>query len=97
MSPKQKGTIVWFIKTYSNKVTLSIGDGANDVNMIQEAHVGIGLYGNEGLQAAQASDFALPEFKGLWRLLFIHGKLAYIRNSELILYFFYKNIMIYFP
>lgn len=78
MSPKQKGTIVRFIKLYSNQVTLAIGDGANDVNMIQEAHVGVGLYGNEGLQAVQASDFAIPEFKGLWRLLFIHGKLAYL-------------------
>ncbi len=78
MSPKQKGTIVRFIKLYSKQVTLAIGDGANDVNMIQEAHVGVGLYGNEGLQAVQASDFAIPEFKGLWRLLFIHGKLAYL-------------------
>ena len=51
MSPKQKGEIVRFVKRHQSKVTLAIGDGANDVNMIQEAHVGIGLYGKEGLRA----------------------------------------------
>ncbi len=75
---------------------MAIGDGANDVNMIQEAHVGVGLFGREGLRAVQASDYALAEFQGLWRLLFFHGKLSYIRNTEMILYFYYKNIVIYF-
>ena len=51
MSPKQKGEIVRFVKKYQNKITLAIGDGANDVNMIQEAHIGIGLYGKEGMRA----------------------------------------------
>ncbi len=51
MSPKQKGEIVRFVKKYNSKITLAIGDGANDVNMIQEAHIGIGLFGKEGMRA----------------------------------------------
>jgi phospholipid-transporting ATPase len=78
-------------------ITLAIGDGANDVSMIREAHIGIGLYGNEGMRAVQSSDFALGEFKFLWRLLMHHGRLCYLRNSELILYFFYKNLVLTFP
>lgn len=74
-------------------ITLSIGDGANDVPMIQEAHIGIGLYGNEGTRAAQTSDYALGQFRYLQRLLFWHGRLSYLRNTELVLYFFYKNLV----
>lgn len=51
VTPKQKAQVVRLIKEGLNKVTLAIGDGANDVNMIQEAHIGIGLYGNEGMRA----------------------------------------------
>jgi magnesium-transporting ATPase (P-type) len=97
MSPKQKGEIVRFVKKHQNKITLAIGDGANDVNMIQEAHIGIGLYGKEGMRAVQASDYALPEFKALWKLLFVHGRWSYIRNSEMILYFYYKNVIFALP
>ena len=79
MNPKQKGKIVKMVKEYINKITLGIGDGANDVNMIQEADIGIGLYGKEGLRAVQASDYALVEFKALWKLLFVHGRWSYIR------------------
>ena len=78
-------------------ITLAIGDGANDVSMIREAHIGIGLYGNEGMSAVQSSDFALGEFKFLWRLLMHHGRLCYLRNAELILYFFYKNLVLTAP
>ena len=78
-------------------VTLAIGDGANDVSMIREAHIGVGLYGNEGMSAVQSSDFALGEFKFLWRLLMHHGRLCYLRNAELILYFFYKNLVLTAP
>ena len=78
-------------------LTLSIGDGANDVSMIREAHIGVGLYGNEGMNAVQASDFALGEFKFLWRLLMHHGRLCYLRNAECILYFFYKNLVMTVP
>jgi P-type E1-E2 ATPase len=78
-------------------VTLAIGDGANDVSMIMEAHIGVGLYGNEGMRAVQSGDFALGEFQFLWRLLLIHGRLNYLRNAELILYFFYKNMVFTLP
>lgn len=78
-------------------ITLAIGDGANDVSMILEAHIGVGLYGNEGMRAVQSGDFALAEFQHLWRLLLIHGRLNYLRNAELILYFFYKNMVFTLP
>lgn len=97
VTPKQKADVVRLIKKNLGKITLSIGDGANDVNMIQEAHIGVGIYGQEGMRAVQASDFALPEFQGLWRLLFIHGRWSYIRIAEMILYFFYKNMVFTIP
>ena len=65
--------------------------------MIKEANVGIGLYGNEGMQAVQASDYAIGEFQYLHRLIFSHGRWSYLRNSELVLYFFYKNIAFTLP
>ena len=97
MSPKQKGDVVRLVKRFKNKITLAVGDGANDTNMIQEAHIGIGLYGREGLRAVQSSDFALPEFRALWKLIFVHGRWAYLRNAEMILYFYYKNMIFTFP
>ena len=78
-------------------ITLAIGDGANDVSMIKEAHIGVGLYGNEGMRAAQTADFALGEFRFLWRLVLVHGRMTYLRNSEVILYFFYKNVVFTLP
>ena len=62
-------------------ITLAIGDGANDVSMIKEAHIGVGLYGNEGLRAVQTADLALGEFRYLWRLLLVHGRLTYLRKN----------------
>ena len=94
VSPKQKADIVNLIKArYPNKVTLAIGDGANDVNMINQAHVGVGISGKEGQQAAKSSDFAIGQFKFLKPLMFVHGREAYRRNSFLVLYTFYKNIL----
>jgi len=80
-----------------SKITLSIGDGANDVSMLKEANIGIGLFGKEGMQAAQNSDYAIHEFKFLWNLIFFHGRMNYIRISEFILYFFYKNFIFTLP
>ncbi|EGR27708.1 phospholipid-translocating p-type flippase family protein, putative [Ichthyophthirius multifiliis] len=97
VTPKQKALIVRLIKDGIKKITLAIGDGANDVNMIQEAHIGCGIFGNEGMQAAQSSDFAFGEFKCLWRLILVHGRWSYIRISEMILYFFYKNMLFTIP
>jgi len=65
--------------------------------MILEADIGIGIYGKEGMRAAQSSDFAIHQFKYLWDLILFHGRYNYIRNSELILYFFYKNIVFTIP
>ena len=78
-------------------ISLAIGDGANDVSMIREANIGVGLYGNEGMRAVQASDCALGEFRFLWRLLLVHGRLSYLRNAEMVLYFFYKNTVMTIP
>ena len=69
------------------------GDGANDISMIQEAHVGIGLYGKEGRNAARSADFALAKFKFLKRLILVHGYLFYTRVSILVLYLFYLNFI----
>lgn len=97
VSPKEKADVVRLVKNNLGKITLAIGDGANDVNMIQEAHIGIGLYGQEGMRAVQSSDYALPEFRALWKLLLVHGRWSYIRITEMILYFFYKNMIFTMP
>ncbi|RNA08274.1 putative phospholipid-transporting ATPase IF isoform X1, partial [Brachionus plicatilis] len=75
-------------------ITCAIGDGANDVSMIQEADVGLGIFGKEGRNAARSSDFAFSQFKYLKRALLVHGYLYYTRLCTLILYFFYKNIVL---
>lgn len=77
--------------------TLAIGDGANDVNMITAAHVGIGIKGKEGQQAARASDYSFGEFKLLRRLLLYYGRESYRKNSILICFNFYKNIIVVMP
>lgn len=77
--------------------SLAIGDGANDVNMITAAHIGIGISGLEGQQAARAADYAIGQFRFLKNLLFVHGREAYRRNSYLIIYMFYKNIVYVLP
>jgi phospholipid-transporting ATPase len=72
-------------------ITLAIGDGANDVNMITSAHVGVGIIGLEGKQAARASDYAIGQFKFLKKILFYHGHESLRRNSFIIYYNFYKS------
>ena len=94
VSPSQKSQVIQKMKDFDkNAVTLAIGDGGNDVSMIMEANIGIGIYGEEGMSAVQASDFAIGEFKLLKRLLFIHGRINLYRISNMILYFFYKNFV----
>lgn len=98
VSPKQKQEVVTLVRKEKPEAnTMAIGDGANDVYMITAANVGIGIRGVEGQQAARASDFAIGEFKILSRLLFLHGRESYRRNSYLILYNFYKNIILLLP
>ncbi|KAM0908005.1 hypothetical protein ACQ4PT_015722 [Festuca glaucescens] len=90
-SPKQKALVTRLVKR-SNKVTLAIGDGANDVGMLQEADIGVGISGVEGMQAVMASDIAIAQFRFLERLLLVHGHWCYRRISVMICYFFYKNV-----
>ncbi|XP_043252850.1 probable phospholipid-transporting ATPase IA isoform X4 [Colletes gigas] len=95
VSPMQKAEVVDLITSNKKAVTLAIGDGANDVAMIQKAHIGVGISGVEGLQAACASDYSIAQFRFLKRLLFVHGSWNYSRMCKLILYSFYKNICLY--
>ncbi|KAF0687190.1 Aste57867_21046 [Aphanomyces stellatus] len=95
VSPAQKAALVALVKTHvPSSRTLSIGDGANDVPMIQEAHIGVGISGQEGLQAVNASDYALAQFAYLKRLLLVHGRYNYERIAKLVLYIIYKNILL---
>lgn len=94
-TPLQKALIVRMMKKGTNAITLSIGDGANDVSMLMEAHIGVGIYGKEGSQAARSSDYAIHKFKDLQRLVCIHGRYNLIRSSGLIQYSFYKNLAMF--
>ncbi|XP_045203321.2 probable phospholipid-transporting ATPase IA isoform X3 [Mercenaria mercenaria] len=95
VSPLQKAELVDLVKKSCSAITLAIGDGANDVGMIQAADVGVGISGVEGLQAACASDYAIAQFQFLNKLLLVHGAWSYSRLCKLILYSFYKNICLY--
>ena len=96
VSPLQKALVVKLVKdNVAGSVTLAIGDGANDVSMIQAAHVGVGISGEEGLQAARSSDFAIAQFRFLRNLLLIHGGWAYARVSKTVAIMFYKNLTLY--
>ncbi|KAM7045108.1 phospholipid-transporting ATPase IG isoform 3-T3 [Molossus nigricans] len=98
MAPLQKAQIVRMVKNLKGSpITLSIGDGANDVSMILESHVGIGIKGKEGRQASRNSDYSLPKFKHLKKLLLAHGHLYYVRIAHLVQYFFYKNLCFILP
>lgn len=90
-TPLQKAYIVKVVKEEMKMRTLAIGDGANDVSMIQTADVGIGISGQEGMQAVMAADYSLSRFKYLERFLLVHGHWSYYRLSSMVLYFFYKN------
>uniref|UniRef100_H2ZKH1 Phospholipid-transporting ATPase n=1 Tax=Ciona savignyi TaxID=51511 RepID=H2ZKH1_CIOSA len=95
VSPMQKAMIVELVKKNCQAITLAIGDGANDVSMIQAAHVGVGISGQEGLQAANSSDYSIAQFCYLQKLLLVHGAWNYNRLTKCILFSFYKNICLY--
>ena len=76
------------VKKGAQKITLSIGDGANDVSMIQASHVGVGISGQEGMQAVMASDFAIAQFRFLTDLLLVHGRWSYLRICKVLTFFF---------
>ncbi|XP_045865914.1 probable phospholipid-transporting ATPase IM isoform X1 [Meles meles] len=91
VTPLQKAQVVELVRNYRNAVTLAIGDGANDVSMIKSAHIGVGISGQEGLQAVLASDYSFAQFRYLQRLLLVHGRWSYFRMCKFLGYFFYKN------
>ncbi|XP_070693411.1 phospholipid-transporting ATPase VB [Pempheris klunzingeri] len=92
VTPLQKSKVVKVVREKLKVMTLAVGDGANDVNMIQAADIGIGISGQEGMQAVMASDFAISRFKHLKKLLLVHGHWCYSRLANMIIYFFYKNV-----
>ncbi|EXJ83729.1 phospholipid-translocating ATPase [Capronia coronata CBS 617.96] len=93
VSPAQKAAVVQLVRNGLDIMALSIGDGANDVAMIQEADVGVGIAGEEGRQAVMSSDYAIGQFRFLQRLVLVHGRWSYRRLAETIANFFYKNIV----
>ncbi|CAG9569704.1 putative phospholipid transporting ATPase-like protein [Leishmania major strain Friedlin] len=94
MTPLQKAKVVRMFKRNANAVVLAIGDGANDVSMIQESSIGVGIMGLEGSQAELASDYALPKFRFLKRLLFVHGRFSVFREGHCVVYSLYKNVIV---
>ncbi|XP_073750859.1 phospholipid-transporting ATPase IB-like isoform X2 [Callorhinus ursinus] len=95
LSPLQKAEIVNLVKKHVGAITLAIGDGANDVGMIQMAHVGVGISGNEGVLATNNSDYSIAQFSYLEKLLLVHGAWNHFRVTKCILYCFYKNVVLY--
>ncbi|TMS05803.1 putative phospholipid-transporting ATPase IM [Larimichthys crocea] len=91
VTPLQKAQVVELVKRHKGAVTLAIGDGANDVSMIKTAHIGVGISGQEGMQAVLASDYSFAQFRYLQRLLLVHGRWSYFRMCNFLCYFFYKN------
>ncbi|GAB7347156.1 hypothetical protein MBLNU459_g3275t1 [Dothideomycetes sp. NU459] len=95
-SPSQKASLVKAIRRrVKSSITLAIGDGANDIAMIQEAHVGIGITGKEGLQAARTSDYSIAQFRFLSKLLLVHGRWNYTRICKYTVSTFWKEMMFY--
>lgn len=91
VTPLQKALVVELVKKSKHAVTLAIGDGANDVSMIKAAHIGVGISGEEGMQAVLASDYSIAQFRFLERLLLVHGRWSYYRMCSFLRYFFNKN------
>ena len=97
VSPAQKAEVTLLLKVSGQAITLSIGDGANDVPMIQSAHIGVGISGLEGRQAVLAADYSIAQFKFLRQLLLCHGRRSYHALSRLVVYFLYKNMTFTVP
>ncbi|OAQ65310.1 phospholipid-translocating P-type ATPase, flippase [Pochonia chlamydosporia 170] len=95
-SPSQKANLVTSIRRFiPSSMTLAIGDGANDIGMIQSSHVGIGISGREGLQASRISDYSIAQFRFLQQLLFVHGRWNYLRTGKYVLATFWKEILFF--
>lgn len=95
-SPSQKAGLVRSIRRFvPGSMTLAIGDGANDIGMIQASHVGIGISGREGLQASRISDYSIAQFRFLQQLLLVHGRWNYLRTGKYVLATFWKEIIFF--
>jgi phospholipid-translocating ATPase len=95
-SPSQKANLVTSIRRFvPSSMTLAIGDGANDIGMIQSSHVGIGISGREGLQASRISDYSIAQFRFLQQLMFVHGRWNYLRTGKYVLGTFWKEILFF--
>ena len=86
VTPLQKALVVELVKKYKEAVCLAIGDGANDVSMIKAADIGVGISGQEGMQAVLASDYSIAQFRYLERLLLVHGRWSYYRMCKFLRY-----------
>lgn len=95
-SPSQKAKMINSVREIRKRdVTLAIGDGANDIAMIQSADIGVGITGKEGLQAARSADYAIAQFRFLLKLLLVNGRYNYVRTSKFVLCTFYKELLFY--
>eukprot|EP00923_Selenidium_pygospionis_P042919 GHVN01074014.1.p1 GENE.GHVN01074014.1~~GHVN01074014.1.p1 ORF type:complete len:1200 (+),score=133.20 GHVN01074014.1:1304-4903(+) len=96
-TPAQKAMVVQLMKKNTDKVTLAIGDGGNDCNMIQTADVGVGVRGSEGMQAVNVSDYSVKSFSALKPLILVYGRWWYRSTAKMILHVFYKNFLLISP
>uniref|UniRef100_A0A673J384 Phospholipid-transporting ATPase n=1 Tax=Sinocyclocheilus rhinocerous TaxID=307959 RepID=A0A673J384_9TELE len=93
-APTQKAQIVRLLQERTGKLTCAVGDGGNDVSMIQEADCGVGVEGKEGKQASLAADFSITQFKHLGRLLMVHGRNSYKRSAALSQFVIHRSLCI---
>lgn len=93
-SPTQKAQVVKLIQEHTGKRTVAVGDGGNDVSMIQAADAGVGIEGREGRQASLAADFSVPQFSYLQRLLLVHGRRSYKRSAALSQFVIHRGLII---
>ncbi|KAK3086037.1 hypothetical protein FSP39_012460 [Pinctada imbricata] len=93
-SPTQKAEIVKLLRIHTGKRTCAIGDGGNDVSMIQAANVGVGIVGKEGKQASLAADFSITQFSHIGRLLMVHGRNSYKRSASLSQFVMHRGLII---
>jgi phospholipid-translocating ATPase len=95
-SPTQKAVVASKIKEITKKRIACVGDGGNDVSMIQQADVGIGIVGKEGLQASMAADYSILEFRYLTRLILWHGRLSYVSTATVSQFVIHRGMIIAF-
>lgn len=97
MTSENKKNLIEFLNRKLGVVTLAIGDGQNDSEMIKEARIGVCIRGHDGSYTQQVCDYLIPDFKDLWRLMFVHGRWAYLRICDIILILFYRNVLFTVP